>query len=113
MATLTLDEVVEQPQRLLDDARRGESDIVVVRSEPVMLTLPLGRTAGSDAERLELAVALFDRDVVSLGLASKIAGLSYSQMIDELGRRQICVVRYSAEDLDQELAFVRTLAGGR
>ena len=34
-------------------------------------------------------------------------------MIDELGRRQIPVVRYSVEDLDRELDYVRTLAGGR
>lgn len=113
MHTLTADELAQQPQRLLDDARRGESDIVVIDGEPVMLTLPLGQGSGSGAERLELAVTLFDRDLVSLGLASKIAGLSYSQMIDELNRRQMPVVRYSVEDLDQELAFVRTLAGGR
>lgn len=111
MATLTLDDVAEHPQRLLDDARRGESDVVVIDGEPVMLTLPLGQSAGSNAERLELGVTLFDIDLISLGLASKVAGLSYSRMIDELNRRQIPVVRYSVEGLDQELAFVRTLAG--
>lgn len=113
MRILTSDEVNEQPQRLLDDARRGESDVVVVDGEPVMLTVPLGQGTGSSAERLELAVTLYDRDLVSLGLASKVAGISYSQMIDELGRRQIAVARYSIEDLDQELAYVRSLAGRR
>jgi Uncharacterised protein family (UPF0175) len=35
------------------------------------------------AERVELAVALYERDVLSRGLAAKAAGMSYSQMIDE------------------------------
>jgi predicted HTH domain antitoxin len=113
MSTLTAEELEQQPKRLLDDARRGTSDVVTVQGEPVMLTLPLGETAGSSEERLALAVSLYERDVLSLGLAAKVAGLSYSQMIDELGRRQIPVVRYSVEDLDRELAYVRTLAGGR
>ncbi|MDP3084803.1 MAG: UPF0175 family protein [Rubrivivax sp.] len=113
MPTLTSEELEQQPKRLLDDAKQGTADVVTVQGVPVMLTLPLGQAAGSSAERLELAVTLYERDVLSLGLAAKVAGLSYSQMIDELGRRQIPVVRYSVEDFDRELDYVRTLAGGR
>lgn len=113
MTTLTADDLKLQPKRLLDDARQGKSDVVTELGEPVMLTLPLGANAGSSGERLGLAVTLYERDLLSLGLAAKAAGLSYSQMIDELGRRQIPVVRYSIEDLDRELDYVGTLAGGR
>jgi len=113
MHTLTADEVNAQPGRLLEDARRGQSDIVMIEGEPVMLTLPLGRGAGNSAERVELGVTLYERDLVSLGLAAKVAGLGYSQMIDELGRRGIPVVRYSTTDMDEELDYVRSLAGGR
>ncbi len=113
MSTLTSEEFELQPKRLLDDARQGTSDVVTVHGEPVMLTLPLGLGAGSSAERLELAVALYEHEVLGLGLAAKAAGLSYGQMIDELSRRQIPVVRYSVDDLDRELAYVRTLAGSR
>ena len=113
MHTIAAEDLARQPQRLLDDAKRGASDIVTVDGEPVMLTLPLGQQSGSSAERLGLALTLYERDVLSLGLAAKVAGLSYSQMIDELGKRQIPVVRYSVEDLDRELDYVRTLPGGR
>ena len=111
MPTLTSEELERQPERLLADASNGTSDVVTVQGEPVMLTLPLGRHAGTNAERLELGVTLYERDLLSLGLAAKVAGLSYSQMIDELSRRQIPVVRYSVDDLDRELDYVRTLAG--
>lgn len=49
--------------------------------------------------RLEIAVSLFDREQVSIGVASRIAGLAISEMIDELDRRRIPVVRYSKEEL--------------
>jgi predicted HTH domain antitoxin len=113
MSTFTSEELEQQPERLLDSARRGVSDIVTVQGEPVMLTLPLGQAAGSSAERLALAVSLYERDVLSLGLAAKVASLPYRQMIDELGRRQIPVARYSVREFDRELDHVRTLAGGR
>ena len=69
-----------------------------------MLTVPLGADAGTPAALLELAVALYESDQISLGRAAEVAGLPYSQMIDELGRRGIPVVRYSVEDLDREVA---------
>jgi predicted HTH domain antitoxin len=113
MHTLTAEELKDQPQRLLDDARNGQGDIVLIEGEPAMLTMPLGANAGTPAALLELAVALYEADQISLGRAAEVAGLAYSQMIDELGSRGIPVVRYSVEDLDRELAYVGTLAGSR
>lgn len=113
MHTLTADELNREPQQLIDDARRGQAAIVTVEGEPVMMAVPLGKGIESQAVRLEFAVNLYDREQISLGLAAQIAGLSYSEMIDELGRRGIAVVRYSTEELSQELDYVRTLAGGR
>ena len=66
MPTLTSEELDLQPKRLLDDARQGTSDVVTVRGEPVMLTLPLGQSGGSSAERLELAVGA-GANVLSFG----------------------------------------------
>lgn len=113
MLTLTAEQVSALPQRLLDDARDGQADIVTVDGEPAMLTLPLGPASGDSTERLNLAISLYERDLVSLGLAAKVASLSYSRMIDELGRRAIPVVRYSVEELDRELSYVRGLDGDR
>ena len=86
MSTLTADELALQPRRLLDDARQGQSDVVTERGEPVMLTLPLGANASSNAERLGLAVTLYERDLLSLGLAAKAAGLSYRSEERRVGK---------------------------
>lgn len=111
MHTLTDDELRRQPDRLIDDARRGEPALVTVNGEPVMMTVPLGQGITSPAVCLELAVRLFDGEQISLGLAARIAGVPFADMVDELGRRQIPVLRYPPKDLARELDVLRGAAG--
>lgn len=115
MHTLTAEDLTSQPQRLLDDAVSGELSLVTQAGEPVLLTVPLSSgnqgQAQTQALRTDLAAHLFDSDQIGLGMAASIAGVSHSAMLDELSRRQIAVVRYSAEELATELKYVDTLAG--
>jgi predicted HTH domain antitoxin len=111
MHTLTADELNRRPEQLIDHAQRGEVAVVTMGGELVMMTVPLGKGVEFPAVRLELAVSLYDRDEVSLGLAAQIAGIPYGEMIDELGQRGMPVVRYSDDELSKELDYVRTLAG--
>jgi len=111
MHTLTDDDVKRQPSRMLDDAQRGEPALVTVNGQPLMMTVPLGKGVSSPTVLLELAARLFDSEQISLGLAARIAGLPYSDMIDELGRRSIAVVRYPPEDLAHELEYLRGRTG--
>lgn len=104
MRTITADDLNRQPQRLIDDAQRGDCAIVTVAGVPVLLALPLGKGLDSQPVLLELAVTLFDREQISLGLAARLAGLPYSEMIDELGRRGIAVIRLAPGELERELA---------
>ena len=67
----------------------------------------------SQRVRLELAVSMFDRELVSIGVAARIAGSTIGEMIDELGRRRISVTRYSQEEFAEEMKHVRGLAGRR
>jgi predicted HTH domain antitoxin len=113
MHTLTADDLTRQPQRLIDDARRGEAALVTANGEPLLLAVPLDDSAASQPMRIELAARLFDGDQISLGVAARIAGLPYSEMIDELGKRGIAVVRYGADELARELDYARTLVGSR
>jgi predicted HTH domain antitoxin len=47
---------------------------------------------------------LYVHEQISLGVAARIAGVSYSEMIDELGRRDIAVIRLEPGELERELA---------
>ena len=81
--------------------------------EPVFMAVPMGASLDVQKVRLEIAVSLFDREQISIGVASCIAGLSISEMIDELGRRGIPVARCSEEEFAEEMKYVRGLAGRR
>lgn len=104
MHTLTDQELSRQPLCLLDDAQRGEPALVTRNGEPLLLAVPLGKGIASQEVRLEVAVNLFDREQISIGLAARIAGISVGAMIEECGRRRIPVIRVTAEELEQELA---------
>jgi prevent-host-death family protein len=104
MQSITADELKRQPELLIDGAQRGEPALVTRDGEPVLLAVPLGRGMPSQQARTELAAALFDREQISLGVAARIAGLSYSEMIDELGRRGIASIRLAPGELERELA---------
>ena len=104
MHTLTVEDVAIDPQRLLEDAERGESSLVTRAGQPVMLAVPLAIGLDAREVRLELAARLYDHEQISLGVAARIAGLAYSEMIDELGRRDIAIIRLEPGELERELA---------
>ncbi|MEW5789790.1 MAG: UPF0175 family protein [Pseudomonadota bacterium] len=74
------------------------------------MAVPLGIGLNATEVRLELAVSLFDQEQISMGVAARVAGLSISEMIDELGKRKIPVARYGPGELEQELEYVSVLA---
>ena len=104
MHTLTDEDLQRAPQQLLADARRGELTVITTNGRPMMLAVPLADGAPMRTALVDLAAALFDREEISLGTAARIAGLSYSEMIDELGRREIDTIRITPEELERELA---------
>ena len=113
MASIPVEQFLERPDRLLSEAQRGEIAFVTQDGEPVFMAVPMGANLDARKVRLEIAVSLFDREQISIGVASRIAGLAISEMIDELGRRRIPVVRYSTEELEKELIHFRGLSDRR
>jgi predicted HTH domain antitoxin len=51
-----------------------------------------------ERSRLEDAMTLYDLEVVTMGMAARIAGVSRQRFIDELGKAGIPVFQYSAEE---------------
>jgi predicted HTH domain antitoxin len=99
MGLISIEQFLEHPGQVLADARAGSIALVEQDGEPVLMVVPMGATLDNAAIRLELAVSLFDRGQIGIGVAARIAGLAISELIDELGRRRIPVVRSAAEDL--------------
>lgn len=104
MLTLTDEDLQRAPQQLLSDARRGELTVITTDGRPMMLAVPLADGAPMRSALVDMAAALFEREEISLGTAARIAGMSYSEMIDELGRRGIDTIRITPQELERELA---------
>ncbi len=63
-----------------------------------------------DTVRINAAAGLYARGEASLGQAAELAGLSQTDMMHELGRRNICM-NYGVEDFEQDLKMVDVLLG--
>lgn len=103
MHTIAIEELAREPQRLLDHARLGEVAVLTDGGTAVMLTVPLRGAAPIRAMLIDVAAQLYDSELVSLGRAARIAGLSYSETMDEFGRRGIATIRLPAAELEREI----------
>ena len=54
--------------------------------------------------KIELAVALYARGVLSLGQARRLAGLSKWEFLEELAKRDV-ERHYTREELEDDIAF--------
>ena len=70
----------------------------------MVLAVPLADGRPVQAALVDLAAQLYDREMISLERAARIAGLAYSEMIDELGRRGIATIRLTPGKQEHELA---------
>jgi predicted HTH domain antitoxin len=104
MHTLTDEDLQRAPEKLLADARRGELSMVTAQGVPLMLAVPLVNGSPSQAALVDIAAMLYDHGEISLGRAARIAGMAYSDMLDELGRRDIATIRLAPGELGRELA---------
>jgi predicted HTH domain antitoxin len=56
--------------------------------------------------RIELAIALYARGILSLGQARRLTGLSKWELLEELARRGV-ERHYTREGLENDLAFAK------
>jgi predicted HTH domain antitoxin len=70
-------------------------------STTLQVELPL--SLSEDEARTLLAVKLFEVGKVTLGQAAKIAGFTKRSFMDVLGRHNVAVFNYPADELSQEV----------
>lgn len=58
--------------------------------------------------KINAAAGLYARGEASLGQAAELAGLCQTDMMHELGRRNICM-NYGLEDLEHDLKMIEIL----
>ncbi|MEM8559012.1 MAG: UPF0175 family protein [Bacteroidota bacterium] len=70
------------------------------------LTLELPSDLDPARVRLGLAVLLYQEGAISLGYGAEVAALSLHDFVNELAQREVPVIDYPAEELDDELAHL-------
>jgi prevent-host-death family protein len=103
MDTFTVRDLRERTSELVRDAEQGKLSVVTKHGVPVFVAVPFDERLVQYGLLVALAMRLFDEEVVSLGQAAKLAGLSPEDFVERLAAAGISVARYSAADLEEEV----------
>ncbi|WP_246454656.1 UPF0175 family protein [Thermococcus camini] len=82
----------------------GKVEIVI--PDDVLVSMKLPKSEVERELKLELAVILYSRGVLSLGKAAKLAGITKREFLEELARRKI-PRHYTERELEEDLDFAR------
>jgi predicted HTH domain antitoxin len=72
----------------------------------VLNSMKIPRCEQEQVLKLELALALYQRGILAMGPARRLAGISKREFLEEMGKRKI-VRHYTAEELEEDVAFVK------
>jgi predicted HTH domain antitoxin len=76
---------------------------VTKHGQPVFVAVPFDEGLVREGVKVALAVKLFEEDVLTLRQAAKVGGMSLAEFLEECAARDIPVVRYGPEELEQEV----------
>ena len=99
-----IDHLHEQRADLEREARTGRLAVISSEEGPVCVAVPFDDLLLKFGVNLDLAVKLFDEEVISLGKASQLAGIPLAAFMDHLRTLGIPVARPAPGELEQELA---------
>lgn len=74
--------------------------------EDVLTSIKIPKKELERTLKLDLAMALYQREVISLGNARKLADISKWEFLEELGRRKISR-HYTEKELGEDLIFAK------
>lgn len=104
METFTVRDLRDRTGDLIRAAEAGKLSVVTKHGAPVFIAVPFDEHLVREGVTTALAVHLFDEELISLGKAAQLAGMSRNEFTRHLGELGIPVIRTSAEHLERELA---------
>jgi prevent-host-death family protein len=103
METFTIRDLRERTGELVRNAEQGGLAVVAKHGHPLFVAVPLDDGLLRHGVHVALAIKLFQDGAISLGRATKLAGLDHETFLDRLSSLGIPVADYAPEELDQEL----------
>ncbi|MDZ4254023.1 MAG: type II toxin-antitoxin system prevent-host-death family antitoxin [Sulfuritalea sp.] len=113
MQTFTIRDLRDRTADIVRDAEAGKLSVVTRHGQPVFVAVPFDEILLQEGMRVSLALKLFDDGAVSLRQGAKLAGMKLAEFMAECSARDVPVVRYPPEELDQEMAILDALPDRR
>ena len=88
---------------LVREAEAGQVAIITKRGKPAVLALPFGSRLLDIGLDKDLALALFERGLITMAKAAKLAGVTQDVFMDSVAESGLVAVDYPAEELADEL----------
>ena len=88
---------------LVREAEAGQVSIITKRGKPAVLALPFGSRLLEVGLDKDLALSLFERRLITLAKAAKLAGVTQDAFMDLIAESGLVAVDYPAEELADEL----------
>ena len=88
---------------LVREAEAGQVSIITKRGKPAVLALPFGSRLLDVGLDKDLALALFERRLITMAKAAKLAGVTQDAFMDLIAESGLVAVDYPAEELADEL----------
>ena len=88
---------------LVREAEAGQISIITKRGKPAVLALPFGSRLLDLGLNKDLALGLFERGLVTLAKAAKLAGVTQDVFLDLVKEAGLVAVNYPPEELADEL----------
>ncbi len=88
---------------LVREAEAGQVSIITKRGKPAVLALPFGSRLLEVGLDKDLALSLFERRLITMAKAAKLAGVTQDAFMDLLAESGLVAVDYPAEELADEL----------
>ncbi|BAD85106.1 hypothetical protein, conserved, UPF0175 family [Thermococcus kodakarensis KOD1] len=78
----------------------------IVIPDDIITAMKLPRGEVERELRVDLAVILYQRGILPLGKAAKLAGMTKREFLEELAKRKV-PRHYTEKELEEDLAFAR------
>ena len=72
----------------------------------VLNSMKIPRSDQENVLKLELALALYQRGILAMSPARRLAGISKREFLEELGKRKI-ERHYTVEELEEDVGFAK------
>lgn len=108
MQSFTIRDLREHTGELSRTAEQGKLSLITRHGHPLFVSVPFSESILQHGVNVALAENLFKSGELSLGKASKLAGMVLADFIEHVSRLGIPVVNYDPSELEAELDYLNS-----